>query len=240
MPLPPIDTILKHFSANHALHIRPTYLQTLLTSLASQRQIPTGPALFGWLKFRILSSDITDSLQPYANLCFPVNITDGDVQSTPLPGPVAVQVVGIEDMGTSKFNQIDRIEMGERGEFMKGKEVIRVVPEEEGDEGVSGGALGRPRVATAKTGPHKLLVEDAGGRGVYGIELHDIQGVHVDMPMGTKQMVLKNVTVCRGVLLLAPANTLVLGGKVETLNQQYLANRKQVLKAALEKLRPQS
>ncbi|PWW79034.1 hypothetical protein C7212DRAFT_356240 [Tuber magnatum] len=129
--------------------------------------------------------------------------------------------------------------MTERGEFMKGKEVIRLVPEEEGDEGAVGGTIGRPKVITAKTGPHKLLMEDAGGRGVYGIELRDIQGIQVDMPMGTK-MVLKNVTVARGILLLTPANTLVLGGKVEALNQQYLANRKQVLNAALEKLRSQS
>lgn len=53
-------------------------------------------------------------------------------------------------------------------------------------------------------------------------------------------MVLKNVTVARGVLLLTPANTLVLGGKVEALNQQYLTNRKQVLNSALEKLKSQS
>lgn len=191
MPLPPIDTILRNFSTNYSLHIRPTYLQTLLSSLSSQRQIPTGPALFGWLKFRILSSDITESLQPHANLCFPVNITDGDVQSTVLPGPVAVQVTGIEDMGTSKINQIDRIEMSERGEIMKGKEVIRLVPEEEGGDGGEGGFVGRPPVVAAKTGPHKLLVEDAGGRGVYGIELHDVQGIQVDMPMGTKVLVIK-------------------------------------------------
>jgi RecQ-mediated genome instability protein 1 len=151
-----------------------------------------------------------------------------------------VQVVGIEDIGISKINQIDRIEMGERGEFMKGKEVIRLVPEEEGDEGGEGGPVaGRPKVVVAGTGPHKLLMEDAGGRGVYGIELQSVQGIQVDMPMGAK-MVLKNVTVARGILLLTPANTLVLGGKVEALNQQYLANRKQVLNAALEKLRSQS
>ncbi|KAG0639284.1 hypothetical protein HOY80DRAFT_1009646 [Tuber brumale] len=130
--------------------------------------------------------------------------------------------------------------MDERGEFMKGKEVIRLAPEEEGDEGGEGVPVsGRPKVVTAKTGPHKLLLEDAGGRGVYAIELHDVQGIQVDMPMGAK-MVLKNVIVARGILLLAPANTLVLGGKVEALNHQYLASRKQVLNAALEKLRSQS
>jgi len=96
-------------------------------------------------------------------------------------------------MGTSKINQIDRIEMGERGEFMKGKEVIRLVPEEEGGDGGEGGPVGRSMVVTAKTGPHKLLMEDAGGRGVYGIELHDVQGIQVDMPMGTKVLAIKSL-----------------------------------------------
>jgi len=96
-------------------------------------------------------------------------------------------------MGTSKINQIDRIEMSERGEFMKGKEVIRLVPEEDGDggEGGEGGPVGRPMVVTTKTGPHKLLMEDAGGRGVYGIELHDVQGIQLDMPIGTKVLPIK-------------------------------------------------
>ncbi|RPB05148.1 hypothetical protein L873DRAFT_1663444 [Choiromyces venosus 120613-1] len=129
--------------------------------------------------------------------------------------------------------------MDERGEFMKGKEVIRLVPEEEGDEGGEGRPAGMPKAINVKTGPHKLLMEDAGGRRVYGIELQDVQGIKVDMPMGTK-IVLKNVTVARGVLLLTPANTVFLGGKVEALNQQYLANRKQVLIAGLGKLNSQS
>ena len=102
-----------------------------------------------------------------------------------------MQVTGIEDIGTSKINQIDRIEMSERGEIMKGKEVIRLAPEEEGGDGGEGGFVGRPPVVAAKAGPHKLLMEDAGGRGVYGIELHDVQGIQIDMPMGTKVLVIK-------------------------------------------------
>lgn len=50
-------------------------------------------------------------------------------------------------------------------------------------------------------------------------------------------MVLRNVVVARGLLLLTPANTLFLGGKIEGLNQEWLAGRKQMLQAAIEELK---
>lgn len=196
MAPPTIDQVLQHFSTAHSLHIRPTFLSGLLASLNTQRQVPAGPALFATLKFRVLASDITESLQPHANLCFPVTATSADVQAATLPGPVAVQVVGLEDMGTSRIQQIERIEMGERGEIVKGREVIRVVPTQDesgegaGGSGGAGGAGGtegrRAGQPTGKEGPYKVLVEDAGGRRVYGIELKSVPGIKSDMPMGTK------------------------------------------------------
>lgn len=52
-------------------------------------------------------------------------------------------------------------------------------------------------------------------------------------------MVLRNITVARGVLLLSPASTVVLGGKIEALNQQYLAGKKAALHAAIERINSQ-
>ncbi|KAL0631931.1 hypothetical protein Q9L58_009185 [Maublancomyces gigas] len=232
---PSIDTLLSHFTSSLHLHPRPTWLTQ---TLSSQRQLPTGPALLASLKFRILASDITESLQPHANLCFPPTTHDGDVISVTLPGPIAVQVVAVEDVGVSRVEQIDKIEMAERGEIQRGREVIRVVPEIDGVETqVEGGGVGQGE-QKVKTGPCKVLLEDAGGRRVYGIELKPVEGIKSDMAIGAK-LVLRHVVVTRGLLLLTPATTTFLGGKIEVMNQAWLASRKQTLQTAIEALKPQ-
>lgn len=76
----------------------------------------------------------------------------------------------------SRIEQIERIEMVERGEVQRGREVIRVVPEGDGVQPVTQG----------KTGPCRVLLEDAGGRRVYGIELKPVEGIKSDMAIGAK------------------------------------------------------
>lgn len=94
-----------------------------------------------------------------------------------------MQVVAVEDVGVSRVEQIDRIEMAERGEIQRGREVIRVVPEGDGVGTQAGTGQGEQKV---KTGPCKVLLEDAGGRRVYGIELKVVEGVKSDMAIGAK------------------------------------------------------
>ena len=53
------------------------------------------------------------------------------------------------------------------------------------------------------------------------------------MSMGCK-MVLRNVVVARGVVLLEPGTTTVLGGKIEGLHKAWKEGRKAELKAAIE------
>ncbi|KAH0606655.1 uncharacterized protein H6S33_003489 [Morchella sextelata] len=227
MPPPPpnIDTLLSHFRTSLNLHLRPTWLSHTLTT----QRLPTGAALLASLKFRILASDITESLQPHANLCFPPSIHDTDTQAQVLVGPIAVQIVAVEDVGLSRVEQLDRLEMAARGEVVRGREVIRVLPEEDGEA---------PRVVgrAGKTGPCKVLVEDAGGRRVYAVELEAVEGVKSDMAIGAK-MVLKDVTAARGLLLLTPGNTTFLGGKIEVLNLAWVEGRRQALQSAIEQLR---
>lgn len=149
-----------------------------------------------------------------------------------MQGPVVVQLLGIEDMGKSRWEQIEAIEALERGEGMKGREIIRVPAAREGgneDDNGSGAVGGKG----GGGGPHKLLLQDARGTGVYGIELKDIKGVGSGMSIGCK-MVLKDVPVARGVLLMEPANTTILGGKIEALHRAWKENRKAELKAAIE------
>ena len=150
---------------------------------------------------------------------------DANIKERRLSGPIAVQVLAIEDMSKSRWEQIESIEALERGEGTKGREIIRVAAAE--DDDVAGAAV------QTGGGPHKLLLQDAAGRRVYGIELRGLEGVGLGMSIGCK-VVLKNVLVARGVVLLEPATITVLGGKIEELHKAWKEGRKAELKAAIE------
>ena len=150
---------------------------------------------------------------------------DANIKDRRLPGSIAVQVLAVENMSKSRWEQIEAIEALERGEGTKGREIIRVAAAEDDD---SAGA------AVQKSGePHKLLLQDAAGKRVYGIELKGLEGVGLGMSIGCK-VVLKNTLVARGVVLLEPATVTVLGGKIEELHKAWKEGRKAELKAAIE------
>lgn len=128
-------------------------------------------------------------------------------------------------MSKSRWEQIEAIEALERGEGTKGREIIRVTATEEDD--------GAGTTVQKGGGPHKLLLQDAAGRRMYGIELKGLEGVGLGMSIGCK-MVLKNALVARGVVLLEPSTTAVLGGKIEELHKAWKDGRKTELKAAIE------
>lgn len=128
-------------------------------------------------------------------------------------------------MSKSRWEQIEAIEALERGEGTKGREIIRVAAAEEDDS--SGGNV--PKGG----GPHKLLLQDASGRRVYGIELKALEGVGLGMSMGCK-MVLRSVIVARGMVLLEPGTATVLEGKIESLHKAWKDGRKAELKKAIE------
>lgn len=136
-----------------------------------------------------------------------------------------VQVLELEDMSKSRWEQIEAIEALERGEGTKGREIIRVAPAEENEEtdvDINRGG-----------GPHKLLLQDAKGARIFGIELRSVEGVGLAMSIGAK-LVLKNASVARGVVLLEPTTTTMLGGKIEELHKAWKENRKIDLRAAIE------
>jgi len=138
-------------------------------------------------------------------------------------GPIACQVLDVEDIGRSRWSQVEALEAAERGEGTKGREVIRVIPSDE---------QGGDRDAYVSFGPHKLLVQDVQGTRMYGVELQTIEGINVSMSIGTK-LVLKDVTVARGVILLEPQSVNVLGGKIEQLHKEWRETRKERLKVAV-------
>ncbi|CAF9907316.1 MAG: hypothetical protein ALECFALPRED_003298 [Alectoria fallacina] len=209
-------TITKFLTPN------PTWLSAFLTT---QRPTTPFPALTQTACFRLLASDITKSLTSAASTCFPQDIHNANIKERSVLGPVAVQILAVEDMSKSRWEQIEAIEALERGEGTKGREIIRVTTTEEDDSAGADVQKGG--------GPHKLLFQDAAGRRVYGIELKELEGVGLGMSIGCK-MVLKNTLVSRGIVLLKPTTTTVLGGKIEELHKAWKEGRKAELKAAIE------
>ena len=191
----------------------------------TQKSTTPLPALTSTALFRLLSSDITTSLSSDAHHCLLNDIHNVHVKECRLQGPIVVQLMGIEDMSKSRWEQIEAIEALERGEGTKGREIIRVTATEDNDDSSAANNKGG--------GPHKLSLQDAQGTCIYGIELRDIKGVGLGISIGCK-MILRNVLVARGVLLLEPANTTLLGGKIEALHKAWKENRKAELKAAIE------
>lgn len=146
-------------------------------------------------------------------------------------------MLGVEDLGKSRWEQLEAIEAKERGEMTKGREIIRVADIEDGENGDVAGAVGAARNASGSAGAsgglHRLVLQDVKGQSVYGLELRPVNGIGMDMSIGSK-LVLNDVTVARGVVLLEPETVVVLGGKIEALHQVWVENRKKDLLAAIE------
>jgi RecQ-mediated genome instability protein 1 len=203
-----------------------------LTSLISGVRGGTSPlaTLVATAKHRLMLLDLTTpSLFDSLALSLPPNLSDPTIKEQKVAHSVLVQILAVEDMTRSRWEQIEPIEAMERGEKTKGREIIRDVPGEEGENGVRAGTI----LSGKKCGPHKLLLEDWKGQRVYGMELVDVSKVDLGMNIGTK-MLLKGVTVARGMVLLEPATAMVLGGKIEALHEVWIGDRKKILKDAID------
>lgn len=155
-----------------------------------------------------------------------------------------MQVLGIEDVGRSKWEQIEALEMERNGEMAKGREVIRMIPPTpaDGDDNGDGSTASaqplntqRAPASTRSNGPFKLLLEDIKGQRVYGLELKRLEKVGYPpvMNIGCKIMLKRGARVARGVVLLEPATTVVLGGKIETLDRAWREGREKALRDAV-------
>lgn len=195
------------------------WLQSFLPTVRPTTPLP---ALQKTALFRILATDLQTSTQ--ATTLLPSNISNPGVKETRIPGPVTVQVLDIEDIGRSSWSQVETIEAQERGEFTKGREIVRVVPDDNnnaGPEAVAGSE-------NKSSGPHKLLLQDAQGTKVFALEFRTVEGVDTSMAIGSK-LVIRDFVVARGVLMLEPRCVEVLGGKVEVWDTKWREERKRVL-----------
>ncbi|ODQ65884.1 hypothetical protein NADFUDRAFT_51163 [Nadsonia fulvescens var. elongata DSM 6958] len=136
---------------------------------------------------------------------------------------ILVQVINVEDISTSKYNQAERIRMetdeGAGNDRLRGKGRPTIQngdmnslgennDEENGDFDFNGDLGNR---FTNKKAYCKLVLQDRYGTVAYGVELDKVLSIHPKMALGCK-FILKNVTSIRGVLLLDGSNVRFLGG----------------------------
>ena len=171
--------------------------------------------------FRILASDITTSVHVAKVNVYPSDILNASMRERVITDNILVQVVDVEDIGQSRWSQVEKMESAERGESTKGREVIRSVPDEDGAQEMK------------SLGPHKLLLQDATGKTAYAFEMKPIEGISLNMNIGLK-MLLKNFSIARGVILLEPQNVEILGGKIEPLQKAWRDDKKARLLTAIE------
>ncbi|KAL2815504.1 hypothetical protein BJX63DRAFT_160385 [Aspergillus granulosus] len=207
-----------------SLPVSPAWLNNFLSTIsAAQRNTPI-PALTQTALFRLLTSDFRESLTSRSTTIFPIDVFDANIQERRLAGPIPVQVLDIEDIGTSAWSQIEAIERIERGEAIRGREIVRTV--NIGDVDQDGHAAAN---ASGSNGPYRLMLQDAKGTRAIGIEMKSIPGIAIGKIAIGAKLLLRSVTVARGMVLLTPESVTVLGGKIEAMDQAWRAGRKERL-----------
>ncbi|KAJ4509220.1 hypothetical protein HRR78_006122 [Exophiala dermatitidis] len=219
------------------------------------------PALLSTAHFRILTSDITTSLRPTNSAeVLPADISDITVKERRLAGPVITQVLDVIDVGSSKWSQVEAIERVERGEEVRGREVIRTVDDGNDEDAVS--AAPAPAARATTTRPHKLLLQDAKGTKVLAFEVVKVPGIGVStaasasasvsaqqqqqgsnrsmvedpgMAIGCKILLKPGTVVRRGMVMLKPEDCVVIGGKVDAWDRKWKEERKKNLTMLLNR-----
>jgi RecQ-mediated genome instability protein 1 len=220
----------------------PSFIASILTPPNSQR-LPPLPALVATTKHRLLTADLTTpNILHSTNASLPANLSDVKISSTTLSTDVFVQVLDVDDLSKSKWEQIEALESDRKGETMKGREVIRVVAAPPDGDAPSLASTQAPtqgagNAATAVSmGPFKLLFQDWKGQRIYGFELKRVEKVGYPpwMSIGCKILLKKGAKVARGMVLLEPSCVVLLGGKIESLDKIWRAKREALLRERVE------
>jgi RecQ-mediated genome instability protein 1 len=182
----------------HSMPVNDAWLNAFLTSRSAN--LPPVPVLVSSAHFRVLASDITTSISPTSpNDAFPAHVSNVNIKQQTLQGSVVVQVLDVLDIGSSKWSQIEAIERVERGEEIRGREVIRTIGE--GDQQAPGDLTAQPprpapsgsTSAASMTasnnqkltpGPHRLVVQDAKGTKTIAFELSQVPKLNISTSAG--------------------------------------------------------
>lgn len=235
-----VTQIAAALQAQHNLPVNLTWLAAVLST--TRTPPPPLPTLTSTAHFRLLTSDFTTSLSTSnASILLPIDISNPHVKERKLAGNVPLQVLDIDDIGASKWSQVEAIERVERGEEVRGREIIRTLPAEAGEGPGDSPMPANAAVGARKSwGPHRYLLQDAKGTKFVAFEKVHIPklGLGDDgMSIGMKLVVRKGTMVRRGVAMLRPENVSVLGGKVDGWDKMWREGRKERLKKAVEQER---
>ncbi|KAE8407236.1 hypothetical protein BDV37DRAFT_280147 [Aspergillus pseudonomiae] len=236
----PEEQIATQLLSSKSLPVSAAWLSNFMDSTAHQRNVPLS-ALTQTALFRILASDFRDSLSTRTpSSLLPVDVLDPTVQERRLQSLIPVQVLDIEDIGASLWSQVEAIERVERGEAIRGREIVRTInvdaDPEQNAEGTGGNRTSAQPETGNSNGPHRLVVQDAAGTKAVAIELKPVSGIALGkLPIGAK-LVLRNVTVARGMVLLTPESVTLLGGKIDSLDQTWREGRKERLIARITEM----
>lgn len=224
----------------------PAFLTPILTPSGASSRLPPLPALAATAKHRLLSSSISSTPSPLlpTNASFPATLSHVAVAAATLPADTFVQVLDVQDVGRSRWEQVQALESERKGETVKGREVIRVVPLEPQQQQEAGAtpATQRPTQGAHATaspdakGPFKLLLQDWKGNTAWGFELRKVERVALPpaMSIGCKMLLRRGTKVARGTILLEPATVMVFGGKIESLDKAWREGREQRLRDEVE------
>jgi RecQ-mediated genome instability protein 1 len=101
-----------------------TWTQSLLSARTPP---PALPSLVATAKARLLAADLTTTgLLDVAVAALPQNVASPEIRETRLTRDVPVQVLDIENLNKSRWEQVEELEAIERGEQTRGREVIRL------------------------------------------------------------------------------------------------------------------
>ncbi|KAH7015206.1 hypothetical protein EDB80DRAFT_707359 [Ilyonectria destructans] len=211
-----------------------------LNSLTTARSPPPPlPSLVATAKARLLAADLSSSsLFNVGSLpSFPPGVDAAATRELRLPRAVHVQVVDVENLSLSRWEQIEELEAVERGETTRGREVIRVTAEDENENGESSAQTQTQRPSTrtptstgirpaGKNATHRLTLQDCKGTKVYAIELKRMDSIGVGKTqMGEKLLLKAGTVIARGTILLEPDKCVMLGGKVEAWQRVWMDGR---------------
>ncbi|KAI0876233.1 RecQ mediated genome instability protein Rmi1 [Hypoxylon argillaceum] len=224
------------------------------TAMPNRTPLPPLPALIATVKTRFLAADLTNpALFDSPSPAFPPNSSNAEVKEVRLTWDIPVQVLDIENLSKSKWEQVEELEAIARGEQTRGREVIRLPTGNEEDEfgvdsqstqsamngaerpGLPGrGRSGTSAPAASRTSTHRLVLQDCKGQKLYGLELKRIDKIGIGtLNIGEKIMLKRGALLARGTLLLDPVTCTILGGKVDGWQKDWVEGRLARLREAV-------
>lgn len=246
----------RHLQTSLASQSIPTPSLRWLHELVTSRPQPAPPlaSLLATARARLLAADLAGAAGQMldegwaAAHCLPAGAVPAAAGAGAGPPParearlgrdVVVQVLDVEDVARSRWEQVEEMEAVARGEGTRGREVVRLPVsaedgEGEGDEGTAVGNNQAAAAAAAKKATHKLVLQDCRGQKVYAIELKRVEHIAVGRTfIGEKMLLRAGTKVARGVVLLEPEQCVMLGGKVEAWHRAWVEGRLARLKEAV-------